>query len=280
MSASQGESQPPKPDRRFRWRVVPAIVLCGVGLLLVAASLFLAYKFGLPGKGMLSFERLPFLVMLLAGLIWVQAAFAVMRTQWLLAMSSALIGVAVFVLFAAFQNVTFQVVDDWGTAVVQARKSAEESASNPFGPSAESILEVALSAAKQQDKRVLVEIGGPPCSACRVLDEFFDRNRELFQDDYIIINLDSVRMRRSDVIENRLRHGRDTGIPWIVILDAEGREMISSDGPKGNIGYPATAEEIDYFVSMITKTTKRTSDEKIAAITEALREYSAHHGNK
>lgn len=272
----------------LRWRIILAIVLCGVGVLFVVTSLFLAYKTGMPGtyktgmpgKGMLSFERLPLVVMLLAGLVWIQAAFAAIRTQWLLAISSTLFGLAGYILFVAFQTITFQVMHDYGQALIQTKQSAVESTNRPFGPNAESILAVALSAAKQQDKRVLVDIGSPSCSACRVLDDFLDRNHELFQDDYIIINIDSLRMRRGDAIENRLRHGRGAGIPWMVILDAEGQELISSDGPKGNIGYPSRPEEIDYFVSMIEKTRKRTSDKYIAVIRKKLHEYSTNRGKK
>ena len=36
--------------------------------------------------------------------------------------------------------------------------------------------------------------------------------------------------------------GLNAGIPWMVILDTDGKELISSDGPKGNIGYPAHAQ--------------------------------------
>jgi thiol-disulfide isomerase/thioredoxin len=188
--------------------------------------------------------------------------------------------IAVFVLFAAFQNVTFQVTGDWSAAVIRARQSAAESASRPFGPDAESVLAVALSAAKQQDKRVLLHIGSPPCSACRALDEFLERNQGLFQDDFIIVNIDPSRMRRGDAVENRLRHGQRDGTPWMVILDADGHALISSDGPKGNIGFPSEPEEIAYFVGMIQKTKKRTSDEKIAAITQAFQEHRAQRGKK
>ena len=103
-----------------------------------------------------------------------------MRTQWLLALSSTLMGIAVGVLFAAFQNVTFQVNHDWSEALIRTRRSVLESVNRPFGPSAESILAVALSAAKQQDKHVMVDIGSPPCLPCRILAE--GRGMQLFQE--------------------------------------------------------------------------------------------------
>ena len=63
----------------------------------------------------------------------------------------------------------------------------------------------------------------------------------------------------------------------MVILDADGKELISSDGPKGNIGYPTTPEEIGYFVTMIEKTRKRMSAKQVAAIEQSLRENAARH---
>lgn len=37
----------------------------------------------------------------------------------------------------------------------------------------------------------------------------------------------------------------------VAILDAKGKALVTSDGPKGNIGYPAAPEEIDHFLAML-----------------------------
>ena len=52
----------------------------------------------------------------------------------------------------------------------------------------------------------------------------------------------------------RLRKGKRGGIPWMVILDGDGKELITSDGPKGNVGCPVAPHEIAYFMEMIQKT--------------------------
>jgi hypothetical protein len=61
----------------------------------------------------------------------------------------------------------------------------------------------------------------------------------------------------------------------MVILDADGRELISSDGPNGNIGYPSRPEAIDYFLTMIEKTKKRMSAQRIGAVKQALEDNAA-----
>ena len=64
----------------------------------------------------------------------------------------------------------------------------------------------------------------------------------------------------------------DGGIPWMVILKANGDELITSDGPMGNIGYPFQPVEIEHFLSMLKATSKRMTAEQMAAIGEALNE--------
>ena len=40
-------------------------------------------------------------------------------------------------------------------------------------------------------------------------------------------------------IQKRYQPATSGGIPWFAILDAQGKALATSDGPRGNIGYPA-----------------------------------------
>ena len=72
-----------------------------------------------------------------------------------------------------------------------------------------------------------------------------------------------------DVIKS-LRKDRQGGDPWIVILDGDGNELISSNDPDGNnIGCPAKPHEIAHFVEMI-KQSSDASEQELAAINEAV----------
>ena len=68
----------------------------------------------------------------------------------------------------------------------------------------------------------------------------------------------------------RLRGTDRGGIPWITILDAEGKELINSDGPKGNVGCPVQPHERSHFMTMLKKTAQKMSEKDIAVVKEEL----------
>ncbi len=103
-----------------------------------------------------------------------------------------------------------------------------------------------------------------------MLEEFLDTNAALFADDYLVLKIDVEEMEHGDEIGQQLRGTRTGGIPWITILDGEGTELETSDGPGGNIGCPITEDECAYFVSMIEKTIQHAPEGRVAEIAKAL----------
>ena len=99
-------------------------------------------------------------------------------------------------------------------------------------------------------------------------------NRELFADDYLLLKIDVEAMELGDEVAKKLRGTRTGGIPWIVILDGDGAELISSDGPNGNIGCPITKDECAHFVTMITKTIQHAPAERVSDIQVALEAFA------
>ena len=91
----------------------------------------------------------------------------------------------------------------------------------------------------------------------------------MLQKDYVLVSLDS-RNKRGDQVIGKLRSGHDGGgIPWFVVLDAEGKEIVSSDGPKGNVGCPAQPDEIAWFRTMLERTKKRLTAAELDVIQRA-----------
>ncbi len=78
-------------------------------------------------------------------------------------------------------------------------------------------------------------------------------------------------MKKGKDLAGRLRDSQAGGIPWMAILDGEGKKLVTSDGPAGNIGYPAKPEEIAYFLEMLKKA-GRPEAGRIAEIGVALQE--------
>ncbi len=62
----------------------------------------------------------------------------------------------------------------------------------------------------------------------------------------------------------------------MAILDADGNTLITSDRPKGNIGCPILPDEIEYFLTMVKKTSTVT-ETRLGEIREELAEHVKPH---
>jgi hypothetical protein len=112
-----------------------------------------------------------------------------------------------------------------------------------------------------------------------VLEEFLGRSRvaAAMATDWMICTIDVDRMTHGKEINERLKGERSGGLPWLVILAADGKELISSNDPKhkdGNIGAPAQPDEIDHFLVMLRTTKRRATDADLATIESELREFA------
>ncbi|HPF13812.1 MAG: hypothetical protein H6827_04950 [Planctomycetes bacterium] len=92
--------------------------------------------------------------------------------------------------------------------------------------------------------------------------------------DYVLLKIDVERDLHGEEVATKLRGERTGGIPWIVITDANGTELVASDRPtdKGpsNIGCPVSPEERGWFLSMLQQTQQRMAAEGLATIEREL----------
>ena len=90
--------------------------------------------------------------------------------------------------------------------------------------------------------------------------------------DFVAVKIDVDKMALGKAVALKLRETEQGSIPWMAMLDATGEKLITSDGPMGNIGYPAEPAEIEHFIAMLNKTAKRITSDEIAQIEERLKE--------
>ena len=96
--------------------------------------------------------------------------------------------------------------------------------------------------------------------------------------DYVMLKIDTERNTNGEAFAKRLRGDRSGGIPWLVITDAEGKELIASDRPTengtSNIGCPVSEEERAWFLEMLDQTRQHMQDEHRATIEKELAEFA------
>jgi len=139
---------------------------------------------------------------------------------------------------------------------------------------ASKILDEGLARASSEDKLVFLHFGAPTCGWCHKLDAFLARAdmMPLINREFVDVKLDLSRMMGADEILRRYNPGKSGGIPWFVFLDSRGKALATSNGPKGNIGYPATPEEIEHFIGMLKKTARKLEPAQIDQIETKLKE--------
>jgi thiol-disulfide isomerase/thioredoxin len=137
---------------------------------------------------------------------------------------------------------------------------------------AEDELAAALAAAAKSERKVFLHYGAPWCGWCVKLENWLARPEiaAVFGKDFVDVKIDIDRMAGGKEIHSRYRKDEKGGIPWMAMLDAQGKVLITSDGPKGNIGYPATIEEIAHFVAMLKNCKQRLTDQEIDGLRASL----------
>jgi hypothetical protein len=88
---------------------------------------------------------------------------------------------------------------------------------------------------------------------------------------FVSLKLEADRMVGGKEILKRYQ-ANEAGIPWFVFLDVDGRAVVTSDGPKGNVGFPAAPHEIAYFRTMLEQSTRSLTAADITALVASLEE--------
>lgn len=154
-------------------------------------------------------------------------------------------------------------------------------------PSAEEITKEAFETAQKQDKKVLIMFHASWCGWCHKMDTSLNdvSVKKFFDDNFVIRHLVVFESKGKKNLENpgalemiTKYNGKDQGIPFWMIFDkdekflADSRMTVTVNGVEKlqNTGCPATAEEVDYFIEVLKKTTSL-KEEQLAKIKTRFR---------
>jgi beta-lactamase regulating signal transducer with metallopeptidase domain len=139
----------------------------------------------------------------------------------------------------------------------------------PF-PDGEALVKAARVQAKAQKKHILVRESAPRCDPCEQLSRYLEKHKQLLEKDYVLVKLDR-RFPNACGALNPIQQSPNGGVPWMVILDSNGKPLVDSNSPQGNIGYPESAREVSYFEWMLRATAQRLSDQEIKTLVRGLK---------
>jgi thioredoxin-related protein len=135
------------------------------------------------------------------------------------------------------------------------------------------VLQAGLDLAAKTDKMVFLHFGAPWCGWCHRLENWMAQPEvaAALGKEFVDVHIDIDRMEGGKEILERYRKMDQGGIPWFVFADSTGKALATSDGPKGNIGFPYEEHEIVHFVKMLDTTRRHLSSQDVEGLAKSLR---------
>jgi hypothetical protein len=136
---------------------------------------------------------------------------------------------------------------------------------------AEQRLDDALRQARREDKRLFVVVTGEHCGPCIFMSRFLERQQPILKQDFIVVKFWRDHDASSDAVIQKIRAGKPGGIPWVAILDADGKILATGNDAAGkNLGFPNKPEGIANFVEMISSTSRHITSKQLADLEWSL----------
>jgi thiol:disulfide interchange protein len=141
---------------------------------------------------------------------------------------------------------------------------------------AQELYDAALKRAQAEGKRVFLHFGAPWCGWCHRLEAWMADARvaAILSKDFIDLKIDEDRTVGGKELVAKMRGERKGGLPWIVFLDAQGKELAAGndldDPEQQNVGFPQADPEIAWFGKMLATSRNTISDAEIAELKASL----------
>ena len=141
-------------------------------------------------------------------------------------------------------------------------------------PSTDEVLKAAYRQAAKENKNVLVIFHASWCGWCRKMDSSIHDTsvKDYFNRNFVLTHLTVLESANKKQLENpgaedflNSHGGKDSGLPFWIILDAQGNTLGDSRTKDGkNVGCPATEAEVAHLISVLEKSSRITNEEKSA----------------
>ncbi|MGH7131692.1 MAG: thioredoxin family protein [Phycisphaerales bacterium] len=138
---------------------------------------------------------------------------------------------------------------------------------------AEAVVGDGLARARETGKVVFLHFGAPWCVWCHRMEGWMAKPEiaAILDKNFVDVKIDIDRMTGGKGEMAKYCKTKNEGIPWFVFLSAEGATVATSDGPKGNVGFPAEAGEIAHFAEMLTKACPKMSEGDRKVLLDSLK---------
>jgi hypothetical protein len=90
--------------------------------------------------------------------------------------------------------------------------------------------------------------------------------------EFVTLKLDFDRSKGAKEVAKRYA-GKEEGLPWFAFIDANGDPIVTSTGPKGNVGTPWAPHEVEHFKTMLLQAKKRLTEAEIDALIASIQEF-------
>ncbi len=142
--------------------------------------------------------------------------------------------------------------------------------------SADQLLQKACLQAGKENKKVFIIFTASWCGWCKRMDKSMNDEdcKKYFDENFVVRHVvvdetgDKKNLETPGGAAFRTRYGGDgQGIPFWLIFDKDGKLLADSMKPDGstggklNTGCPAEPAEVDYFITVLSKTTKLKEDQ-------------------
>jgi thiol-disulfide isomerase/thioredoxin len=137
---------------------------------------------------------------------------------------------------------------------------------------ADEVLAAGIAQAKADGRLVFLHFGAPWCGWCHKLEDWMAKPEiaAVLSKAFVDVKIDTDRMTGGQLLLDAHAKGKSGGIPWCEFIGADGVALANSNGPDGNIGFPAQTQEIAWFVKMLKVSNARLSAEDTAILENSL----------